>query len=93
MKEKIKELEVISRYLELIPLWLQNIRKQLWNIPERRESFTSRSAEVILPKPTINIMGYELRSQSWIFDKFIPVLSIEIENSMLFKLCMYMKEY
>ena len=47
MKEKIKELEVISRYLELIPLWLQNIRKQLWNIPERRESFTSRSAEVI----------------------------------------------
>ena len=36
------------RYLELIPKQLRDIRMQLWNIPEQRESFTSLSAEVII---------------------------------------------
>ena len=31
---------------ELIPKQLRDIRMQLWNILERREAFTSRSAEV-----------------------------------------------
>ena len=35
------------RYLELIPKQLRDLRMQLWIIPELRESFTSRSAEVI----------------------------------------------
>ena len=32
-------------YLELIPKQLRDSRMQLWNIPEQRELFNSRSAE------------------------------------------------
>ena len=34
-----KELEAISRYLEVIPFSLREFREQLWDIPESRESF------------------------------------------------------
>ena len=63
VKQLNKEIEVISRYLELIRFSLRQIAEknqrptdfacpilsqkcQLWYIPERHESFTSRSAEV-----------------------------------------------
>ena len=39
--------QTTRRYLELIPKQLRDIQLQLWNIPERRESFTSCSAEEI----------------------------------------------
>ena len=35
-----KELQVISRYLEVITVSLRALREQLWHILERRESFT-----------------------------------------------------
>ena len=37
---------MISRYLELIPLSLWDIQKQLWDVPEHDESFTWLSAQV-----------------------------------------------
>ena len=37
-KKKIKELAVISRFLELIPLSLLDIRKKVEEIPERRKT-------------------------------------------------------
>ena len=39
--------QTTRRYLERIPKQLRGIQLQLWNISERRESFTSRFAEEI----------------------------------------------
>ena len=38
---------MILKYLEVIPVLHCELREQLWDIPQRRESFTCISAKVI----------------------------------------------
>ena len=81
VKESIKEIEVISRHLELIRLSLCQIAEKnrkptdfacpilswkylLWYIPESRESFTSRSAEVIT-KPECHLTNIQATQKEY----------------------------
>ena len=58
------------------------MRMQLWNIPEQRESFNSRSAELI-KKDKINEINTKIKSKDIVTQK----LAIEELNSSIRLLC------